>query len=748
MSNRQEGVVIVCAACGFKGNESTRFCGSCGSRLWEPCCVCNEPMAVDLKFCGGCGANLSSVLAEARAAATEKLDQAEVLAKEGRFLPAGEIVKSIKLAAHSQLRDLVELVSSKPAEYDRRRDEAVMNASNVLEETRRLVSLNKTQQAYELAETIPPALRNADLRELHEKLQLQVNEAKRLRDEVKKLVASKELDLVLPLIRRLRELGPLEPKIEELSKKLEARQAKEDTQSAKSLVKAAKQAVEAGEYRAAELALAEISPEGLAKLEDKYKQQASSIRERIWLAVQLSKAPYADESVVAIADRLVKLQPDDPKVGRLRVEIMRRWKESLRDHPGQPAEWAKQAGPTLLGPPIGLSRCPDLLVEESAKRKLSPGQFLVALGLALQGIGKGQVRIDLTPQTKSWKDLLALGGGKRVAPSAWGLDIGAQSLKAMRLTAIEAGGKPEAGKVTSAQEAGVKIDEVVLIPYERPASAMQPGEADTKLSEYAVAALAQFCEGKDLAKELVVVGLPGTLTLGRFFDLPNVAKSKFEEAIRYEARLRIPLDPESVQVDFFARELEDADEEAAKDKKAKKDKTGVPRRVAIVAASKAHIEGRLGPLKERGATALVVSSDCVALVNAVRFAERAEKGFEEKAVAIVDMGAKTSNIVVTRGKDFWFRGVYSGSDHFDHALVKERQMSWVAAEQTRRKLSKAAWMHEIDHTLCPKYDEFAEVLGRTLDQFRNETGSKIDEIRLVGGAAYQFGLIRRLRTGE
>lgn len=732
--------LVQCAGCGSQCEPSVRFCGECGARMWEPCAACGETNPVDKKFCGGCGASLAEALETARQAAIDTLERADAHAEQGRFAEAIKMLDSLELPDHTSLAHFGETATQKSAEIARRREDVALSASERLVEARELAERGAIREALAAAKQVPPALRGLELRQLHDDLEERLAEVDRLRKVVKEALAEKDYETLSAAVSRLLEIDSTDAKMIALREKLAAQQAKVDQSRGRKKLKSALAALKKCDYRAAAAALEEVPA---ADFDEKAQKALLSARERVWLAHQLARAPFVDGTLIAIADRLVKLQSHDEKVAQLRQELTRRWKDGLRKHPGQPISWGKSGG-TEDSWKVSPAELPAEFAKLLAAKGHSPGQFMVAFGLALQAAGAAEMEIDLAPRKRGWGEKLLGGKGRKKKPRkrnkkgepipAWGIDVGAHSLKAVRVIVTDDGhpvvedfylasslpGENEAGQAADSPRAG---------------STLPPGAA---------AAVQRLLEQHDLAGADVAVGMPGALTLGRFFKLPWLSEAKFDEAVRYEARVRIPLDPEDVNIDYIRQEVEaeDTPDDAEDDTDAVK-----VMRVALIAANAAHVEERLDLFRDAGAGSLKICGEGVALANAWLASGKPPEA-TDKAVAVVDIGAKTTTVAILSREGCWFRGVYAGAAAFDQDIVKQLKLSWQKAEDTRCRLSNASWMHEVDAALAGSFDQVAEQVDRAVTQFENEEGQQVASLVLCGGAAEQYGVLRRFASGE
>ena len=191
-------------------------------------------------------------------------------------------------------------------------------------------------------------------------------------------------------------------------------------------------------------------------------------RELDWLLEDLKLSPVADPPLLGLAERLVRLSPDDVQAQRLAAELRSRFEASPSDRRSAALPWAPPRT-YRYGFPVqalaGLQRIACSAAAEAEWRK-SPGRFFVACGLALQGLDQAAISINLrpSPKTSLLRKLTLL---KRTSPTAaWGLDLGTTGLRAAHLT-------------YDRQRSAVILDAVQTIEYRRSLTTV-PDEAEQR----------------------------------------------------------------------------------------------------------------------------------------------------------------------------------------------------------------------------------------------------------------------------
>ena len=706
--------------------------------MWDPCLACGEKNSVVTDFCGHCGDDLRQSVRARQRHLQDALSQADEKARSGRFLEALSLLESQEIVAHSKLVDLAGQVHDRLERFPRQREEAIAGARQVTGVVQELLKQNKYHAAYQQLQSVPAAFLNQELRAMLEQVQARVRESDTLRRQVKEKLRDRSYRDLLPQVKRLAALNPDEDQIQQLLGQLVARQAREDRGRASQLILQVKTALTHCDYKQARRMIDAV-PEGI---EDPNVQKAAMVvKEQIWMAELLPSAPYLSETLLAMAQRFMRQQSQDQRLVELIRQMEQRWARSAKVRKTRPILWAKPPEQTPLGVPVDLLPCPGELESGPGKSSLVGASHAVAFGLALQALGQAEFAINLVPQEdgSSWLRRIASRSSKRSGRAAWGIEIGSHGLKAVLL----------ANKDSAADSTGrlvLKVLQSVFLPHRaagvRDATdklsdpGKDPSEGDRFPGSETVR---RFLDKHDLTGRAVAINLPGTQTLGRFVDLPAAKPNRFHEAVRYEVRAKVPLSEEETLYDYHWTEA------------AAQDGSGPPlRRVLIAASQRKNVEGRLHAFAATGAGQLIVQSDCLALGNtAAHLQATARKGLSSQgAVAIAELGTMTTNFVVLRESQAWFRGIHLGANAWNLALARGYQQTHRQAEALRLQPEKWPHMHQIHACLLPEFATVTKTLRKTMDQYQRETGHSISRLYLCGGGSRQFGLLRYLRLGR
>jgi type IV pilus assembly protein PilM len=279
-------------------------------------------------------------------------------------------------------------------------------------------------------------------------------------------------------------------------------------------------------------------------------------------------------------------------------------------------------------------------------------------------------------------------------PGVWGIDLGQCGLKAIRLQEIDG------------QLVATAFDYV-----EHPKILSQPDADPDQLTREA---LDKFLSRNNLRGDIVAISVPGQSGLARFVKLPPVEEKKIADIVRFEAKQQIPFNLEEVVWDYqkigsgivtdgFAMETE----------------------IGLFAMKRDMVSRYLQHFKDVGVDVHLVQMAPLALCNFVSFDLLAkdaggEEGGDKKCIVALDIGADSSNLVITDGERIiWQRPIPLGGNHFTRALTKDLKLTFAKAEHVKRNATKSPDLKKILAALKPVLNDFVGEVQRSLGYFTN-----------------------------
>jgi len=711
------GGTITCRICQTDNPSHRRFCGQCGSSLLEKCPACDAELTAGERFCGHCGTNLEATLRQQEQRLQQLLDEAHQLRQEYRFDEAVSALRKVAVVDDVRFDRFAQQALALLEQFAQDRRALEEQGRECLQTAKDCMNLQAYEKAAEKLETIPPSLRTAEIVDVLNEACRSKNELRQLSGEIRDALAQNRRSEVLPKIERLLVLKPNHAQARQL-----AEQIRDD------VCKAAKKHLAAHRYDEARMLLESIPAFARNELVEALADKA---RELDSLATNVRLSPLVDAPLLALAERLVKLSPADEAAQKQLAEIRQRASSKPAEAPLACPSWSPPPRRTLNGLPVHglghITRCDIPSSEVAATLREHPGQFFVALGLALQAKEQASIALNLAPIEKTGLlGSFSLSLRKPQPKGGWGLDLGATGLRGIKLA-------PEVN------QGRVRIEAAVYIPHARSLGTV---DDDILQSEIALATLKSFAERHPFAKQRekrdnVVVALSGARVLGRFFDLPPVSAKKLTDVVQFEARHQVPIPLEDLSWGYHAvdkAEGNQADENA--------------RHIMLLAAKEFHVTERLGLFRNAGIPVDSLTAEPLALHNAIVY-ELLDGGQQERRLALLDIGAQGSNFVVSSRKGVWFRASGNSGEDFTNLLVKQFQLTHALADELKRAPQKARRFYQLHAAWQPCFVQFGSEIERSLVLFaKHFPDQPIESLYLAGGGAATHGLLRYLVHGQ
>jgi type IV pilus assembly protein PilM len=265
---------------------------------------------------------------------------------------------------------------------------------------------------------------------------------------------------------------------------------------------------------------------------------------------------------------------------------------------------------------------------------------------------------------------------------------------------------------------------LILKAYDSESIAADPSMDGTRIAQTRLAVSDLFQKLK-LGKVKARYAISGQAVFTRFVKLPPVQDDNIEQLVTFEAQQHVPFPLQEVVWDY---ELIEGSAE---------------KEVVIVAIKSDALDEINAAVNDSGLGTAEVDVAPMALYNAFR----ASYGHPEEPVLLIDIGAKTSNLLYIEGKRFFTRSIAIGGSAITAAISKEYNISFSDAEH--QKISNGLVALGGGHT--EQLDEAVAALAmvirnalsrlpaeiaRTTNYYRSQhAGSAPRRIILAGGGA-------------
>jgi type IV pilus assembly protein PilM len=716
---------LLCPQCEASNVPQHKFCAKCGAPLWEACFRCGEVCPAGETYCGACGVNLADAAAEQLERVQDDFRAAAELRSACRFTDAIALLSPIAENRHSRLTRYAahaeQLIRQLAAECDRRRivtDEALKRASERFEAF-------DYDEAARILEQVPPSCRTPSIDELHAQVAERREELAQLDRELREAVQEKRLFDLPPRIERMLALKPDHSYAKELGGQVWGR-----------LTEAVEKRLADYHHDEAMQLLDRVEPNcGSPRLQELRRQAA----ELAWLNFDLRNAPVVDATLVAVAKRLRQLTPDDARAAKLCEEVQRRATRAELQGQRNSVLWAHAPQETPLGVAVewltAFRRitCPEPAANH-AELLACPGRFAVACGLALAGLKQAALRVNLLARQQQG----ILGRASQLLRSygqgpAWGLDLGASGLKAVKLSWNETTRQPT-------------VEAAVLIEHAKSlGNALNEAEEQKLISE----TLATFLERHRPKAERICVGLPSRMALIRQFELPPVEQIKIPKLIEFEARQQFPFPLEQLAWDHQFLDEADANGNGSRNRPGKR-----WRNVLLLGSQAASTRWFLDAFRRQNIPVDMLQADFVALHNFLAHEHFSATGDSPAAdaataVATLDVGCDVTNLVISSPQSLWFRSCGIAGHSFTRTLVKEFKLSVAQAEQRKRSPESAERVFDVYEAMSPVFEDLLKELRQALAAYAvAQPDRPVQHLLGVGGGFSLHGLLRWLWHGR
>ncbi len=284
------------------------------------------------------------------------------------------------------------------------------------------------------------------------------------------------------------------------------------------------------------------------------------------------------------------------------------------------------------------------------------------------------------------------------AQSAWGIEIGAFAIKAIRL---ERDGKT------------VRVTDFAVIPHKKVLTT-----PDVDRDELVRLSLGQFISQKSLEGEHLVMSVPGHAAFARFAKLPPVEPKRVPDIVKFEAVQQIPFPIDQVEWDYQTFMTEDSPEVE----------------VGIFAITRDRVQQRLGLYGELGISPEALTLSPVAVYNAMSYDQNLAE--RKGPVVFLDIGTNATDVVVAQEGRCWIRTFPLGGTHFTEAIASAFKLSYTKAEKLKREASTSKYAKQIMQAMRPVFSDLLQDLQRSIGYY--QTAHSEHELTTMVGLGSTF----------
>lgn len=698
---------IQCGACGKTNPPEGQFCAACGHSLYEPCAGCTKPVSLSQAFCGNCGCDLVAATRGKIAELEAKIATAIKSAKQRDFEHARVMLDAVLREKDYRFREIVSQAETARKKINQVAEQEFGSATERIEQAIAAHEKGDAVKVVELLGGLAPKLLTPKAAEILAQSRTLLEQLGDSQSSLQEAFEKRDWATSGAILDRMLRLQPDDESVARLATKV-----------GKKLISKAHTLRESHKYHAA-ASMLDCVPANAR--DDDYLRLHDYIESIRWLSDQFGGEPFATPTLGRLAKAWVERSSGDPQGLAILKRLSRHIKEP-KDSSRELYPWFDSATHSWVGGRIGILAYPaSVATEKLAESRSAPGQFNVAIGLALQGLGVARVGEDFTTK----KGLLSRFGRKK-ATGCWGIDVGASGIKAVYLTLNE--------------EGQIQLQRCCYQPFKSTLT-RSVNEADT--SKIIRNAIETFLEKTNLQQEPVWVSFPARELVSRFVKLPPVNDKQARHLFDREVESRIPLPLDEVVCVRWMAELPD-DELAT-----------IGRPAFVSAAKKQFIDRYLANLEAAGLTVSGLQAAPIALINLVdhEFADQVQfDGLDEDAkdiklptVALADCGAETTTVLFVSSHSCWFWSFESGGEDFTRLIARATQTTHCDAERIKRDLSTLERPDVQYQTVEQKMDEMHGRISKLiLDTLNEHKEFDLQQTWCCGGGVRTHGWIRRI----
>jgi type IV pilus assembly protein PilM len=201
---------------------------------------------------------------------------------------------------------------------------------------------------------------------------------------------------------------------------------------------------------------------------------------------------------------------------------------------------------------------------------------------------------------------------------------------------------------------------LVLKAYDSESIVADPSMDAARIAQSRVA-ISDLAQRLKLGKAKARYAISGQAVFTRFVKLPPLQDDNIEQLVTFEAQQHVPFPLNEVVWDYELIE------------------GGVEKEVVIVAIKSDALDEINGAVNDCGLGTAEVDVAPMALYNAFR----STYGQPEEPILLIDIGAKTSNLLYIEGKRFFTRSVAIGGASITAAIAKEYNIPFLEAEHQK-----------------------------------------------------------------
>lgn len=231
-----------------------------------------------------------------------------------------------------------------------------------------------------------------------------------------------------------------------------------------------------------------------------------------------------------------------------------------------------------------------------------------------------------------------------------------------------------------------------------------------------------------LKNKRVVTALSGKLVINRTISLPKgpvmrLAREEVKKMIVAEIEAEIPFPVEDAAVDYYTLD----DPATTKEEKV---------RISVAVVPKSEVEKNIALMREIGVELEAIDVVPFALMRGITVLK---PRLNVETIGIIELGAGTTEVVVTKGLDMLFtRNVPLGGNLLTRVIQDILNLDYAKAENSKIK-------EGLPPTVTPQFERIATEIRNSLSYFQLQEHKKIDLAFVCGGGSQLHQVLQFLK---
>ena len=288
---------------------------------------------------------------------------------------------------------------------------------------------------------------------------------------------------------------------------------------------------------------------------------------------------------------------------------------------------------------------------------------------------------------------------------AWGVDVGANAIKAVKL--VRTG-------------SGVQVEDFEVLPFKQVLTT-----PDLDVDQTIQVQLDALVQKHEMDKARVVASVPGNMAFARFAKLPPVEPKKIPDIVKFEAAQQIPFPIEQVEWDYQVFQQEDSPDVE----------------VGIFAITKERVMQYLNNYRAVDMKVDSLTLSPLAVYNTFFYDRDGGDG-----TIYMDIGTVSTDVIIVEDGGIWLRTLPIGGNNFTEALVKQFKISFPKAEKLKREAATSKYAKQIFQAMRAVFADLVQEVQRSLGFYQSlNRDSNLTKLVGVGSTFRLPGLQKFLK---